>query len=1620
MDLKLIFRSNLGRCGIKCDELAVESLVKQEIAEAFSENRCFDFFPDKDVIAALSSGAGIDSQGSRLTDIKNDIFVRISNQDETVKNRLLTNTHLSFRLIHGIGLLHMALADIQNEKLSSRRFVLVTEKSGIPTLCHISETSIVVSHVGHGPIWKEIPSVYLCLSLIDAVRHENIKLRSAFYDAFKAIIASEERAIETGFSHVEPLNAEQADLINLLIEEVLATARVAITPPEKVPVKKKLRRFTLKNRLALLSLLDARLTWDTMAFNFEKNMKAIQNLERLARYYKKNDDPDSLQEIVRLLVAASGHDVHEVRNRSNILLERIFSPKEFDAPLATHFINVRKGDNQTLSFDLPKSGSGYFIRLYRASPSGQFTIQKDLDYEDIDLVYDDIPKQHTVTKHFDELGHFDYVVFKKQRRGTHWLTGKYMSGRINVLPDVRGEIILEVFPDIHGHTRIYWNDKEHPGLVYNENGEVIRLGRFSDITAHLEDLKRRYLITSVYLLGVQQRGSNREDWAYEATSPSPFSPMSLTEIEPSLGGARDFIALVKKAHELGIKIIVDMIPHLNRRSSEVSGEHIVRCYDEGGNLVERAATDGRYGSWNDGKLLNFRIFEIWQFIADSIGILIDRYDIDGIRFDSAHSIPIMMKKNNYPSIFGKTRSHEHMVEGTIIVNDREDNHFITTSYYDSACRDIIANPLHHYLALTIERKLREKKKGYFLNIAECYWGRERVLTRTGVIPYNSALFKICEQIIHGTVDVREIYHLYDNYYPHALPAGTELLGILGNHDERRAVNTFGQRGLRAAAMLTSFMSNVIMDYEGSAEGEGWKVYLDNIHVNWNQFESAADRSISGFYKILYSFQREQKGKGYLIWTGNTMVAGAMKFTEGRIIIGAFNFSDSTQSVQLQFDNPVLPIDDCGYYRVADPMYSPVTGKYGHYTGSELRVSRLQTVVSYTDRVKILHLLRVENPEELSNEFLKESFIRLCSISDISHFKASYAFLEIASHSDTFEAFFTFLKERLFPLFRNENSHTLEFGLKRTLFHLVKNGIQPGEKILQYLDRLTQSGSDGFSEFGRRLKQHNRSGALVFISAEAEPFSKIGGLANVVYELPRELAELGEEVYVITPFYRHGDEKSVEKMRKAVKKYRVSYTGVNVRFKILDNEYSVGVHRGEVDGIHYFLLDHHESFDGLYWGYTAEEKLRRRIAFSRACAEVITTFGLFPLFTFTNDAYAGIFNGIVKGDHVYRENPNFARTSFIHILHNVGWQYFDAYDRYERGFDHFRLFNLPDYLARDFIDPVHWRRINCMAAGVRFADWVITVSPSYAEQIQIASDGLEHLLHHVKGINNAIGRDFLLRTQHQFKHMRFVERNYPLFLKKVEEDARLKEKIKTRYPELLKGPRHCERVNDRIRKGILTRMRNKLLLQAQFNLTVDPDKVLFAMIHRIVEQKGFQLLLDASEGIFKHLGFQGVIGGPVPSGDQKGEELARGLIQLRDFYPESVAVNIGFLNVATALLSSDVFLMPSMYEPGGISQLESFACGCLVVARATGGLRDTVHPLRIKGRFIEGNGFLFTDYSPESFYDAMARCAVFFTKTDERVIYRARRKAQDSVYFWDKSAREYIKEVYTLKEIIRII
>lgn len=1593
--------------------------VNREITLAFREHRAFSVFPDAGLCNSIRNGEGSETTQNRIREIRDQVMEVASDGDLNLLQRFRSDVRLNTRLFNAIDNLHRALARIENQLILERRFVIIKERHGISTLYQEYGVVSVLAHVGSGEEWHDNPTIYLGLQTFDLLRHEKKGGRSVHFDQFRALLETEERAIETGFYHSDPVDRVTElgfkELIRALDEYV--SVDYEETPESSGTLQ--MAAFTDEDRGRLLQLLDARRKDDMLHFDYDSVVRGMDQIEELARHYKQNGSESSLREVIRLLVSASGHDLHEIRNRANIALERVFSPKEYDAPPASRFLNTKVGESWSMDFRLP-SGNLYFLRIYEIQSEHEYNLENRLVFTDVPLV-ETSSGQFTVDGSFTKVGQVDFLVYRQEGKEHRWVSDPGTSGRINVMPDVAGEVILEIFTDIHGHARTYWKSgKEHPGLVYNENGEVIRLGRFSDVTAHLEDIKNRYLISAIYLLGVQTRGSHSEDWAQGATSPSPFSPMSLTTFEEYLGGEAEFRALVEKAHELDIKIIVDIIPHLNRHSRELPDEYAVRCYDGDGGLVYRASTDGRYGSWDDGRLLNYRMFEVWEWLSRSICKLVEDYGVDGIRFDSAHAVPIMMKRNNFPFIYDHRRTHEEMVEGRIIVNDREYGHYVTTGYFDSACRDLIAVPTHYYLMQMVERSLRKSGKSYFINLAECYWGHERFLSRSGVIPYNSALFKICENIMHGKSDVRELYHVYDWYFPASLPPGSEMLGILGNHDERRALNTFGHRGLRAAVGFTVFMSNIVMDYEGSAEGEGWKVFLDNIYVNWNQFEYASHRSLEGFYREWHEFHQTHRGKGHIVWANNHMVAAAVRFSKDSIWIGAFNFSDFNQSAAIQFDNPSLPIDDSAYYILEDPLYSPLTDHYNHFTGRELRTEKINTIVSYTERTKLLCLRKIQGEiGEKDGDFIKDSFFRLCRLPTDMDFSKNYACEKILDSLSSYSNFESFIEKTLIPLFQANERSFLELGLKRALFFAHDSGLCDGNILLDYINQMKNSSVRVIQEIGGSLSTQNLRGPIVFLAAEAEPFSRSGGLGNVVFELPREMVNMGEEVCVITGLYRGGDDKARGKMEAALKEYDAKYSGVNVAFKIMDQEYQVGVHTCLVEGVRFYLLDHFELFDGLYWGVTGQEKLRRRIGFARAAAEVIRVFGINPGFTMTNDAYTGLFNGIVRSDHFYTEG-SFRRNTFLHMIHNGGWQYFDAYHRFENGFDLFSLFNLPGWRSGEFMDPIHGDRVNCMASGIRFADRVVTVSPSYAKQIEHACDGLEHILFRVIGISNAIGRDFKVRIQKRFKDSGFMENGFGPLLERIEGDGELHRKIKNELPEILKGSKGILAIKDELRRGYVARSAGKMILQMNYGFDIDPERVLVTMIHRITEQKGFQLLLEASEGIFKHLNIQAIIGGSISSGDKKGEEIAHGLWQLSTYYPGQINLQFGFQDISIPLLTSDIFCMPSMNEPGGISQLEAFEAGNLVVARATGGLRDTVSPVQVQDGIVEGNGFLFYDYSAHAFYDAMERAVQFFAESDVNTIIKIRQKASQSAYYWDRPARQYIQKLYRIKEMIRMI
>jgi hypothetical protein len=547
-ELEPVISSTLCRFRITDEHLISDKIVKHEIGRAFDENRCFEFYLDPDIIRGLRGSDPAELYRERFIDMRNRAFDAVSKTDQTVRGRLSSDIRLSSRLIAGFVFTHQAVAQGDFDSITTRRFVILKELPGIPTIFYISKETAAISHVGQGPPWAEIPTLYLGLKTFDAMTAGQKKGERELFKAFKLLLMIEERAIQTGYNHSVVYPPDVSISLNYLVDEVIRnTQQFEIEEVPEIAVEKRVRKFSEASRAKYLRELDARYHGDPLNFHPERNREAISSLERLARRYKAAGDEASLREIVRLLVASSGHDIHDVRNRANIILERIFAPKEFDAPLATRFINVSTGSTYRFDFEIPGAPqTGYILRLYRNQAAGRLFLERDIVFQEIPLVHDSGEK-YTAEHRFDEYGHYDFVVFAKKRKYSTWINLPGLSGRVNVIPDVRGEIILEIFTDIHGHTRAYWHDKDgHPGLVYNEHGQVIRLGQFSDITAHMEDIKKNYNVTALYLLGVQKRGRNRVDWSESASSPSPFSPMSLVEISRPWGTRMNLSSLSRK------------------------------------------------------------------------------------------------------------------------------------------------------------------------------------------------------------------------------------------------------------------------------------------------------------------------------------------------------------------------------------------------------------------------------------------------------------------------------------------------------------------------------------------------------------------------------------------------------------------------------------------------------------------------------------------------------------------------------------------------------------------------------------------------------------------------------------------------------------------------------------------------------------------------------------------------------------------------------------------------------------------------------------------------------------------------------------------------------------------
>ena len=491
--------------------------------------------------------------------------------------------------------------------------------------------------------------------------------------------------------------------------------------------------------------------------------------------------------------------------------------------------------------------------------------------------------------------------------------------------------------------------------------------------------------------------------------------------------------------------------------------------------------------------------------------------------------------------------------------------------------------------------------------------------------------------------------------------------------------------------------------------------------------------------------------------------------------------------------------------------------------------------------------------------------------------------------------------------------------------------------------------------------------VLFVTSEAVPFIKTGGLGDVAGALPPAINKLDKiEIAVVLPYYKKIKEKYGE-FCELIGSFTVSlswrseYCGV-FKYKYDDNENHLknkDVHRN-IHHVTFYFIDNEKYFlrDDAYGYYDDGERFA---FFSKAVIEMQEYIGYHPDVMHLNDWQTALVPAFLKGHYGHLHECKRVKTIFT--IHNVEYQ----------G-------QFPDSFFGDVTGLPGWIKgnlqygdcINLMAGAIRLSDKVTTVSETYAEELKTSffAHGMENLI-----------REFSYKMTG--------------ILNGIDMDA-----YDPRKDEVLLPNRFSD-------KRQLAKSKVKMSLQDKLGLPVDADVALVSMVTRLVSHKGIDLL----NYIFDELMSRHIQLVMLGTGDHDAENKYRGFA---DKYQKKFSANIMFDEELAKLIfaASDFFLMPSKTEPCGLSQMIAMRYGTVPIVNETGGLKDTVSP--VNPETGEGRGFTFKSYNAHDMLNAVDRALTLFYD-DKKMLRTIRANIMTVDFSWYDSAKKY---TMLYKEIVK--
>ncbi len=473
--------------------------------------------------------------------------------------------------------------------------------------------------------------------------------------------------------------------------------------------------------------------------------------------------------------------------------------------------------------------------------------------------------------------------------------------------------------------------------------------------------------------------------------------------------------------------------------------------------------------------------------------------------------------------------------------------------------------------------------------------------------------------------------------------------------------------------------------------------------------------------------------------------------------------------------------------------------------------------------------------------------------------------------------------------------------------------------------------------------------ILFITPEATPFAKTGGLADVAGSLPRALRQRGHDVRVIMPCYRSAQRNgfSLAKGRKALE---IPMGGETIRASLRQTIW---------EGVPFHFIDAPEYFDREHLYGTAEgdyqDNLARFTFFSRAVLEYLLRVDFRPDVLHLHDWQTSLIPALLKTERA--ADPFFSSTATLLTIHNLGYQGIFPLSKIEK------LGLPPEFATTEHLE--YFGNISLLKGGIVHADQINTVSDTYCQEIQ--QEGLGH------------GFEGLLRSR---------SRDLSGILNGLNSknwDPALDTALNRPFSSAnLNGKRSCKRA-----------------LQKELGLAERHDLPLFAVISRLDRQKGIDLI----ERIWPQLMERDLQFVLLGNGDQ--EQMAFWQARQKEA-SDRVAIGLQFDEKLSRRIyaAADCLLVPSRYEPCGLTQMIALRYGALPVVRRTGGLADTVFDLSKDPK--NGNGFVFEESTPEALLAAVDRALALYPQRNRWL--SQVKKGMDIDFGWEVSAQRY-EELY---------